>query len=69
MVAKDPNFLHVDSEDSDQTGGMQKTCLKTEPFGNTMNLQMLENSRLGLIESVHEIYWKTQHPSRPLAPA
>ena len=29
----------------------------------------LENSRLCLIESVHERYLKMQHPSRPLAPA
>ena len=25
----------------------------------------LENIRLDLIESVHERYWKLQHPSRP----
>ena len=31
--------------------------------------QKTENSRLGLIVSVHVRYWKMQHPSRPLAAA
>ena len=35
--------------------------LRRRSFGNTGNLQ-LENSRLGLIESVCERYWKMQHP-------
>ena len=27
-----------------------------------------ENSRLGLIVSIHERYWQKRHPSRRLAP-
>ena len=51
-VAKDPNFLHADSEDSDQTG--RKTRLIWVFAGRTLTLLVL--SRGGSYVNVKKIY-------------